>query len=59
MFNILTDIYIFHLSFFHKLHVAAKWGKSQLAVLLLQHGANIEARTRDGLVSSYSMRNLA
>lgn len=31
------------------LHVAAKWGKSNLVALLLERGAHIEAKTRDGL----------
>lgn len=31
------------------LHVAAKWGKSNMVSLLLEKGANIESKTRDGL----------
>lgn len=31
------------------LHVAAKWGKANMVALLLDRGANIEAKTRDGL----------
>lgn len=31
------------------LHVAAKWGKSNMVSLLLDKGANLESRTRDGL----------
>ena len=31
------------------LHVAAKWGKSNMVGLLLDKGANLEAKTRDGL----------
>jgi len=31
------------------LHVAAKWGKLNMVDLLIQLGANIEAKTRDGL----------
>lgn len=33
------------------LHVAAKWGKSNMVSLLLESGANIEAKTRDGLTA--------
>lgn len=29
--------------------MAAKWGKSNLVALLLERGAHIEAKTRDGL----------
>lgn len=31
------------------LHVACKWGKMAMVSLLLDKGANIEAKTRDGL----------
>ena len=31
------------------LHVAAKWGKGNMVGLLLDKGANLEAKTRDGL----------
>ena len=31
------------------LHVAAKWGKSNMVTLLLERGANLESKTRDGL----------
>jgi len=31
--------------------VAAKWGKSNMVSLLLESGANIEAKTRDGLTA--------
>ena len=31
------------------LHVASKWGKSNMVVLLLDHGAQLESHTRDGL----------
>jgi ankyrin len=31
------------------LHVAAKWGKANMVVLLLDKGANLESKTRDGL----------
>lgn len=31
------------------LHVAAKWGKTNMVALLLEKGANIESKTRDGL----------
>ena len=31
------------------LHVAAKWGKITLVTMLIEKGANIEAKTRDGL----------
>lgn len=31
------------------LHVACKWGKMGMVSLLLDKGANIEAKTRDGL----------
>ena len=31
------------------LHVASKWGKSNMVVLLLDHGAELESHTRDGL----------
>jgi ankyrin len=31
------------------LHVAAKWGKTNMVSLLIEKGANIEAKTRDGL----------
>lgn len=31
------------------LHVASKWGKGNMVSLLLDKGANIEAKTRDGL----------
>lgn len=31
------------------LHVAAKWGKSNMVALLLEKGGNIESKTRDGL----------
>jgi ankyrin repeat protein len=31
------------------LHVAAKWGKTNMVSLLLEKGANIESKTRDGL----------
>ena len=31
------------------LHVAAKWGKANMVSLLLDKGANLEAKTRDGL----------
>lgn len=31
------------------LHVAAKWGKANMVTLLLDKGANLEAKTRDGL----------
>lgn len=31
------------------MHVAAKWGKIKMVNLLMSKGANIEAKTRDGL----------
>lgn len=31
--------------------MAAKWGKSNMVSLLLESGANIEAKTRDGLTA--------
>ena len=31
------------------LHVAAKWGKGNMVGLLLDKGANLESKTRDGL----------
>ncbi|RZF38718.1 hypothetical protein LSTR_LSTR017413 [Laodelphax striatellus] len=31
------------------LHVASKWGKLSMVTLLLEKGANIESKTRDGL----------
>lgn len=31
------------------LHVAAKWGKIKMVNLLMSKGANIDAKTRDGL----------
>lgn len=31
------------------MHVAAKWGKVNMVSLLLDKGANIESKTRDGL----------
>lgn len=31
------------------LHVAAKWGKSNMVGVLLEKGGNIESKTRDGL----------
>ncbi len=31
------------------LHVAAKWGRNNMVVLLLDKGASIIAKTRDGL----------
>lgn len=31
------------------MHVAAKWGKLKMVDLLMSKGANIEAKTRDGL----------
>ena len=31
------------------IHVAAKWGKANMVALLLDKGANLESKTRDGL----------
>lgn len=31
------------------LHVAAKWGKTNMVALLLENGATIDSKTRDGL----------
>jgi len=44
--------YILFLQFQHNItpmHVAAKWGKIKMVNLLMSKGANIEAKTRDGL----------
>lgn len=51
--NICNNLYKFRL-YQHNitpLHVAAKWGKSNMVSLLLESGANIEAKTRDGLTA--------
>ena len=57
----LTPLEIFFDHFFSKavfptfqhnitpLHVAAKWGKANMVALLLDKGANLESKTRDGL----------
>ena len=31
------------------MHVAAKWGKANMVAVLLDHNANLESKTRDGL----------
>lgn len=51
-FQNLSAYYNSNLVFQHNitpLHVAAKWGKSNMVSLLLEKGANIESKTRDGL----------
>ncbi|VDO02785.1 unnamed protein product [Rodentolepis nana] len=36
------------------LHLAAKWGKAEMAQLLIDKGAQLDARTRDGLTPMHT-----